>query len=239
MKQTTTKIEIVPDTGHEETALAVCAASINSSIDEIVEHEQNFELATLEPRVRMGRELARAQGIFGMTSAEGGRLGGRPKIPRDRGHEVTRLTGEGFSGWAAREVPRLNLRSAYRYIGAWRALGLPDDASDAALRKRIAKFSAGYEMEGKRISVRALSTAWTYERKRAEAGIPVSEKIRRPHSSPELKLGDARESWRTWIEQAENLVKSGVLDDLDEDGWEEIMEHLAWLGERVSARLNK
>jgi hypothetical protein len=58
-----------------------------------------------------------------------------------------------------------------------------------------------------------------------------------PKSQAQAKLEAARESWFTWREQGEKLIRIGALDHLDKKGLEEMKEYQAWLRDRINTRL--
>lgn len=108
------------------------AETINETIDLIAMHEDAFEESTLEPRLIIGLEIARAKEAFGMSKAEAGAIGG------SNARRAVLANPLGFSGWLRTEIPRLNDSTARKYATAFSALGLDTKhATPAQIRAKV------------------------------------------------------------------------------------------------------
>lgn len=220
--------------GPEEAAaydLAEAARTANEMLDKVIAHEEAFSESTLEPRLQIGLQLARAQTQFSMTRSEHSAAGGNAKAAVSRRDTAEEPADNplGFEGWMKANVPRIKRGVAYKYVNAFRALGLPETAGEREIRERVKKLrheagKAGLPMP----SVSALARQHT---------ATLTGLIIRPPDTPRLRLEDAREFWHLFQEEGEDLVKRGILDDLDKPGLEKLREFNLWLRDRINARL--
>lgn len=226
--------EVIPAAQAATIDLATTAKRVNKAIDTITSHEVAFEAATLDHRILIGREIAAAQAMFGIEVDQVHKLGiaARSTVPQ-RGTVDKMNTPApnpiGFSGWLNREIPRLKRSTAQKYADTFRLLGLPTTATDAQVRRAIAIKLEG-SPEGTRPTIAAIVKASPREKIEPVKAPP-------PPDTPQLRLEDAREHFWTWRERAEKLVAMGVLDDLDKPGLDDLKEFLAWMRDRINARL--
>jgi hypothetical protein len=231
----TTNTEIIAPAQADIIDLRNLAENINNELNTIITHEGAFEEATLAHRLRIGQEISKAQGIFGLSKAEAGRLGGQSKksIPTvgmlPDAHRPPNPFG--FGTWLKKEIPLLPRNTADRYAQAFRGLGLPADAAPAALTARIKKLYHEADKTGRgRPTLKALHSAG-----RPPKQLPAPVEL--PAERPTLKLEDAREAAHLYQEAGAALVNAHHLDHLDRPGLEALKAHLLWMRDRVTARL--
>lgn len=224
--------EIITDAESTAAELRQHAQTINSSIDLIVKHEAAFSESTLEPCLIIGREIAKAQAIFGLTKAEAGAIGGS----MSRG--VTCLDTEpdtlGFAAWLAREIPRLKRPTAIKYATSFKGLELPAETPDTEIRAKVKTLRHYAGKAGEPMP--SLNSLY-------KAGRPTKEEMHHaltnaetPADHPQQALRDAREAFHVWIERGEKLVAIGHLDALDKPGIAKVREFNLWLRDRLNAR---
>lgn len=210
------------------------AETINETIDLIVQHEDAFKEAVLEPALLIGREITKAQAVFGLTKAEAGAIGG--SMPRGVACLPPPAIYPGFSVWLAREIPRLARSTAQKYATCFKALNLPVEAPDAKVRAALKDLAYKADKAGEpRPSLNSL-----YKAARPPKNTPflIAEPgTENGKSAAQARLEDAREFWGTWREQGEKLIRIGSLDHLDKKGLEEMKEFQGWLRDRINARL--
>lgn len=204
------------------------SAAINETLDLIVKFEDSFEESTLEPRLLIGLEIARAQAKFGMTKADAGAIGGS-KSQCDLLVDPAAAS-LGFTGWLARETPRLKRPTAIKYATAFASLGLTvAEATPARIRARVKDIRHHCGENG--LPMPSLHSLY-------KAGKPKPLALTEEEETEDpTRLGDARVAWTLWREKAEGLVNSGVLDDLDKPGLEALKEFNLWFRDRLTARL--
>jgi hypothetical protein len=229
----TTTVEILTKAQAAALDLRDHSNAINETLDLIVKFEESFEESTLEPRLLIGLEIAKAQAKFGMTVQEGGKLGGRPSSETlsqcDKVIDPATAS-MGFTGWLARETPRLKRPTAIKYAHAFASLGIPaDKATPALIRAKIKDIR--HHCGKNSLPMPSLHSLY-------KAGKPKPLQIETTEEKEDpTRLGDAREAWFLWRERAEKLVANGVLDDLDKPGVEALKEFNLWLRDRINARL--
>lgn len=219
--------------------LAAAAALINRTIDSITGHEEAFEEATLEPRLLIGLEIARARELFGMTNAEAGALGGEAKASVSRRDtlesdpEPAPAPADGYIGlvgWLKKEIPRLKRPTALKYATAFETLGLDTStATPAQIRERVKKLR--HDAGKKGLPMPTLGSLYRESRPKGKMLIEL------PEPPPRLRLEDAREAWFFFEEKGRTLVMDGILDDLDKPGLEKLRDFNLWLRDRINARL--
>lgn len=220
--------EIITPSEARQVDLQAHADEINKTLDLIVMHEDAFEESTLEPRLIIGLEIAKAQEVFGMTKAEAGAIGGsKPQC----GMLANPL---GFSAWLAGNIKRLPRSTAQKYATAFRALGLATShATPSTIRAKIKDIRHHC---GKNNLPMPTLTGLYKSGKPAKAELLGNGGDPEPQEDP-TRLGDARVAWTLWREKAENYVATGVLDDLDKPGLEDLKEFNLWLRDKLNARL--
>lgn len=244
MPNTTTTVsaemEIVTASEISAADLRLHAENINSAIDLVVKHEEAFSAATLEPCLLIGREIAKARAIFGLSNIDRAALGGEAKAALSA--PLTKQDCEveiapnplGFGAWLAREIPRLKRPTAIRYATCYAALELPADAPDTAVRAAVKQLTYAADKGGQpRPSLNSLYKAGKPSKEQLalpEGGIAM------PCDSPEIQRQDAREYFHDWITQGENLVSRGHLDALDKPGLAKLRDFNLWLRDRINAR---
>jgi hypothetical protein len=230
--------EIITDKEYAEAQLREHAETVNSAIDLIVEHEHAFQEATLEPCLLIGREIAKAQAIFGLDNHDRAKLGGDAKAALSRAvtKQEPRHNPHGFAAWLSREIPRLKRPTAIKYATCFKALDLPTEAPDKAITAKVKdlRHAAGRDNQ----PMPSLATLYKAAKppKPEPAGYidPATESGK---SLAQGRLEDAREYFTTWREQGEKLINNGELDWLDKKGLEELKEFQGWLRDRLTARL--
>jgi len=214
--------------------LSTLAERVNTSLDTIEGHESAFSEATLEHRLQIGQVIAQAQEKFGITSAEGGVLGGRPTETLSRRDKVIESAPNsiGFAAWLIKAIPRLKRPTAIKYATAFHGLGVPADATPRQITERVKKLRHEAGKAGKPVP----SLASLYN-----AGKPPKKdeplQIEEPRDTAQLRLEDAREVFHTWRETFESAVERGQLDDLDRPGLEEMKEFILSARDRINKRL--
>ena len=227
--------EIITDQEYANAQLREHAENINDAIDRVVQHEEAFKESTLEPCLLIGREIAQAKALFGMTKAEAGAIGG--SMPRRGMLTTTTPNLLGFTAWLAREIPRLARSTADKYATCFNALELPAEAPPAKIVAKIKDLRHAAGRDGEPMP----SLASLYKQGRPSTKEPL--RITGPEDGmPEetkqlLQLEDAREAWTLWRESGEKFVNKGMLDHLDKTGLAELKEFHLWLRDRLNARL--
>jgi len=84
MSSITQPTEVVTEAEFTLADLNATAERINEAIERIKGHEDAFEEATLEHRLVIGLEIARAQSAFGISTQERAKLGGDSKAALSR-----------------------------------------------------------------------------------------------------------------------------------------------------------
>lgn len=232
MKTELITAEIVTDSQATQADLAQRARVINDKISVIMGHESAFEEATLEHRLVIGLELAHAKAAFGMKIPNPSGSNQHTKEVMSPG-DATSPNALGFAAWLGREVPDFNRSKADLYINAFQSLGLSrHEATPKLIREKLKKLTYQADKNGER---RPTLKSLYKLGKPAPSKEPL--KIEGPKDTAEIRLQDAREAWGLWREQAETMIKRGILDDLDKPGLEEMKEFQAWLRDRINARL--
>lgn len=233
--------EIITDQEYVAVALESAAEVINEHIDLITQHEDSFNESTLEPRLIIGLEIAKAQEAFGMSNEGRARLGGETKAALSRRDiadgipAVLSANPLGFTAWIGKNIPRLNRTTALKYATAFRSLGI--STNEANVSRIRAKIKDLRHHAGKsNLPMPTLNTLYK-QGKPAPSKEPL--KIEGPADTPQMRLEDARESFHLWKEQFETMLRRGQLDDLDRKGLEDIKEFLAGARDRINARLKK
>lgn len=223
------KTEIV--TAEESLALdlSALADSINESIDLVTRFEESFNTETLEPRLLIGLEIARAQEKFTLTNSESGLIGG--SVSR-----VTRLDDPkvfaGFSGWLKKSIPRLKRPRAYKYAEAFRSLGLPvETTSPREIREAVKTLR--HEAGKANKPMPTLASIIKAGHKEEEEPITIEA----PKDTKAIRIGDARESLHTWKLAWTAFVKRGCLDDLPKGDLEELKDFILTVNDQLKARM--
>jgi hypothetical protein len=222
------KVEVLTKAQAAALDLRAHSTTINETLDLIVKFEDSFEESTLEPRLLIGLEIAKAQEKFGMTKAEAGAVGGS-KSQCDMLSDPAAAS-VGFSGWLAREIPRLKRPTAIKYAHAFASLGIPAaSATPAQIRAKIKDIR--HHCGKNKLPMPSLHSLY-------KAGKPKPLELTNSEEPEDpTRLGDAREAWFLWREKAEKLVNRGVLDDLDKPGLEALREFNLWMRDRITVRL--
>lgn len=222
--------EIITAAQAAEAELRTHANRINETIDLIANHESAFEEATLEPRLLIGLEIAKAQEAFGIAADQRKGIGGRPAHTVSQRDKVS-PNPLGFAAWITKEIPRLKRPTAIKYATAFRSLGLSTaEASPAKIRERIKRMRHEAGKAGQ--AMPTLGALYKLGKPKGEESANTL-----PPDSKKLRLEDAREAFHVWKSSGEKLVAGGQLDDLDRAGLEGLKEFLAWMRDRASARL--
>ena len=237
--------EIITDQQYASAALQSAAEAINQTLDLIVSHEDAFHESTLEPRLLIGVEIAKAQETFGMTFQEAGKLGskvkaalphgGKSSLPPVAGLVEKEPNSLGFSTWLVKNISRLPRTTAQKYATAFRALGIPvEQATAAKIRARIKdiRHHAGKNS----LPMPTLNGLYKQGRPSKEDARLALTNATFPGDDPRQKLRDAREFFTDWIEKGEKLVSGGYLDALDKPGLAKVREFNLWMRDRINAR---
>jgi len=231
--------EIITAQQYNAAQLREHAETINQSIDLVIQHEEAFRESTLEPCLLIGREIAKAQAIFGLGDHD------KMAVARDGKSLLSRgVTTEsqppnplGFSAWLAREIPRLNRTTAHKYSSCFKALELSEDATESHVRSKIKDLRHAAGKAGKPMpSLNSLYKS-TRPTKSSGGNLPAPQETVPGKSGRQVRLEDARENFTLWREEGEKLIQSGHLDWLDKKGLEELKEFQGWLRDRVNAAL--
>lgn len=241
MSKSAQSVEVITAAEAARADLSAAAERINHAIELIKGHEDAFEEATLEHRLIIGLEIARAQEAFGMSVQEAGKLGGRPKeetVPTvgkvSEKTAVLACSPIGFSNWIAKEIPDLKRSTAQRYATAFNALGISTaDATPAKITARLKKL----RHEAGKANLPMPTLGMLYKQGKPQKQNPHTLNIEAPQDSAQLRLEDAREAFHLWKEQFETLLSRGQLDDLDPKGLQDLKEFLAGARDRVNKRL--
>ena len=221
-------LEVLSPAQATEADLSAYAQRINESIELLKGHEAAFEDATLEHRLIIGLEIAKAQAAFGISKAQAGAIGGsKPTVGMLGSNPL------GFSNWLAKEIPDLKRSTAQRYSTAFAALGVSvDEATPRVIRERLKKI----RHDAGKANLPAPTLAALYKQ-----GKPAPVKgpllIDAPTKSAQTRLEDAREHWFTWEEDGRKLVTGGFMDDLDKRGLEVLREFNLWMRDQINNRL--
>lgn len=226
-------VEVVTAAEIGSADLRAQAVKVNETLDLIIKHEDAYKGATLEPRLLIGLEIARAQAAFGMTNAQAGALGGDAKasVSRRDTLETKPTNPGGFAGWIKQEIPRLGRTTAIKYANAFAALGIP--AAEATPAKIKAKIKDLHHLSRKNNlpppSVDALSKLG-----KPAALIGSGEE---PEDSETIRIGDAREAFDRFRELFDKNLTMGHLDNLPKEDLKSLHEFLQTCRDRVKARL--
>ena len=228
--------EVITTAEYQAVALKAAADKINTTIDLIASHEEAFEESTLEPRLIIGLEIAKAQETFGISKAEAGAIGG--SMPRRGMLSTDAPNSIGFAAWIGQNIPRLPRSTAQKYATAFRALGISTaDATPIEIRERVKSMR---HHSGKN-NLRAPSLTTLYKAGKPSTKEPLKitapDAARGDKSTSQIRLETARVDWTLWRERGEKLVHNGVLEHLDKKGLEELKEFQGWLRDRLNARL--
>lgn len=120
------KAQLVPATDLDATAAAL--AKLEETVREI---QTRAEAAKIPFKVKQGFHLYRAHLHFAVNPGKGG----RPKKPSRRDGLADPAS---FEGWLAQAAPTIKKGAAYKYMSAFRGLGLGDDATEAEVDAAIA-----------------------------------------------------------------------------------------------------
>lgn len=241
MSKSAQSVEVVTAAEASRADLSVSAERINRAIELIKGHEDAFEDATLEHRLIIGLEIARAQEVFGMSVQEAGKLGGRPTEEtvsrRDKVSEKpTALACNplGFSNWIAKEIPDLKRPTAIKYATAFLSLGISTaDATPAKITARLKKL----RHDAGKSNLPMPTLGMLYKQGKPAKSEDTTLNIEAPKDSAQLRLEDAREAFHLWKEEFEKMVRNGQLDDLDKAGLEDLKEFIAGARDRINKRL--
>jgi hypothetical protein len=228
--------EVVTNAESTAAELRQHADTINTSIDLIVKHEDAFRESTLEPCLIIGREIAKAQAIFGLNkneqlaaARESKSLMSRAVTPDDQEPDTL-----GFAAWLAREIPRLKRPTAIKYATSFKGLELSTDTPDSEIRAKVKTLRHHAGQDGEPMpSLASLYKAGRPSKEEMHLALTNAET---PADRPQQKLRDAREAYHTWIERGEKLVALGHLDALDQPGIAKVREFNLWLRDRLNAR---
>ncbi len=228
--------EIITDQQYASAALKSAAEAINQTLDLIVSHEDAFEESTLEPRLLIGVEIAKAQETFGMSipNPSGANQHSKEVMPHGGTTSEKGPNSLGFSAWLVKNIPRLPRTTAQKYATAFRSLGIPaEQATTAKIRARIKdiRHHAGKNS----LPMPTLNSLYKQGRPSKEAARLALTNF--PGDDPKQKLRDAREFFGVWIEKGEKLVAAGYLDALDKNGLAKVRDFNLWLRDRLNARL--
>lgn len=240
--------EIVTESEMTAADLRSIAEEIEDKIEIIAKHEQSFEEGTLEFRLEIGHQIAKAMELFTLANDQRQGIGGRPSETLSQCDTVSAKASvsqcdtlqpepipAGFNAWLTSSIPRLKRPTAYKYASAFRSLGLStDDATPARIRTRIKDLR---HVAGK--SGLPMPTLSGLARQAPKLPKPEDTAlvIVPPPDSAQLRLEDAREGFHLWKERFEIMIRAGQLDDLDRAGVESLKEFLAGARDRINARL--
>lgn len=232
--------EVITTAEYQAVALKAAADKINTTIDLIASHEEAFEESTLEPRLIIGLEIAKAQETFGMSPTERASAGGDAKAAlsrRDKA-ETEYANPLGFAAWIGQNIPRLNRTTAYKYATAFRSLGISTaDATPIEIRERVK--SMRHHSGKNNLPAPSLTTLYKAGKPSSKEPLKITapDAARADKSTSQIRLETARVDWTIWRERGEKLVHNGVLENLDKKGLEELKEFQGWLRDRLNARL--
>lgn len=224
-------VEVLTPAQSAKADLAATAQLVNETLETIRSHEGAMLEATLEHRLLIGLEIAKAQAVFGLSKAEAGAIGG--SMPRRGMLSVANPNPLGFSNWIKTEIPELKRTTAQKYAIAFLGTGLSvEDATPQSIKEVVKKLRHRHGKENKPMP--KLEDFY-----KAGKPKPSSEplNIEAPKDSLQLRLEDARESVQIWKDQWNTFVSRGQLDDLDRKGREDLKEFLATCRDQLNQRL--
>ena len=221
----TTDLQIVTPAEALAADLTPIAEAINGTIELITKHETSFQESTLEPRILIGREIARAKEIFGLSPqlrTLPATLSRRDNVSEPSPNLL------GFSTWLRRETPLLKRTTALKYAKAFETLGLKPSCKATAITEKLKtlRHKAGKET----VTLASILKGADPEDKKTMTIIA-------PPDTKQLRLEDAREAFHLWMEKFESLLSAGVLDDLDKAGIKELDTFTLGVRDRLRARL--
>jgi hypothetical protein len=223
-------LEIVTSSEVATAQLTGIAADIEKTIDLVTSHEDAFEEATLEHRLQIGLNIAKAQELF---TASIPNPTGKNQHSSEVVSTVDTTPTTGFSGWLTKTIPRLKRGTAIRYANAFRALGLPTTAKTVDIRETLKTLRHKADKASlPRPTLAALVKASPKQQDQQEDAIILA-----PGDTKALRLGDAREAVQLWKDAWEKIVTTGQLDDLHKPDLEALKEFLLGCNDRLKARL--
>jgi hypothetical protein len=240
MSSITQPTEVVTEAEFTLADLNATAERINDAIERIKGHEDVFEESTLEYRLVIGLEIARAQSAFGISIGERAKLGGDSKAAlsrRDKADEkptVITCNPLGFSNWIAKEIPDLKRSTAIKYATAFQALGIaPQDATPAKIRAKIKDLR--HHAGKSNLPMPSLGMLYKQGKPRKQDTPALIE----PEDTKEIRLGDAREWVATWIADWDRGVKDGLLEELPEIEVTALLDTVRGISDHLKLRTSK
>lgn len=210
--------EIITESEARTVDLQAHAETINQTLDLIVMHEDAFEESTLEPRLIIGLEIAKAQEVFGMSDPGTRNQTGINQHSKEAlARRAMASNPLGFSGWLVKHIPRLPRSTARKYASAFRSLGLnADHATPSSIRAKIKDIRHHCGKNDLPMPTLAGLVKQAPKEPLPTKGPIDPETVNLAHAPDpvELRVGDAREFSTTWIREWDANVKRGLLDDL-------------------------
>ena len=240
MSSITQPTEVVTEAEFTLADLNATAERINEAIERIKGHEDAFEEATLEHRLVIGLEIARAQSAFGLSHSEAGSLKGKGPESLSRRDKLSESLPAvtcnplGFSNWIAKEIPDLKRSTAIKYATAFQALGIaPQDASPAKIRAKIKDLR--HHAGKSNLPMPSLGMLYKQGKPRKQETPALIE----PEDTKEIRLGDAREWVATWIAAWDRGVKDGLLEELPEIEVTALLDTVRGISDHLKLRTSK
>ena len=220
--------EIITESEGLAADLQAAAAAINETIDLITAHEDAFNESTLEPRLLIGLEIAKAQEAFGLNPPERTiptTLSRRDNVPAATSNPL------GFSAWISKNIPRLNRSTAIKYATAFRSLGI--STHDATTTRIRAKIKDLRHQCGKN-NLPMPSLAMLYKQ-----GRPPKQDLPRIESKPDPEdiAGEGRVQLHEWMTTWDNIVRLGYLEPLTAADLQPVADFLTTCRDNIRARI--
>lgn len=225
------KTEIITAAEAAAAELRQHAETINDSINLIVQHEEAFKESTLEPCLLIGREITKAQELFGIFDHSQRNIEGRNQHTGEaKSRPVTRPDSLGFAAWLGREIPRLKKPTAYKYATCFKALGLPVDAPDSKITAKIKDLRHVASRDSEPMP--SLNTLY-------KAGLPPKDDAPRiTHKpDPEDLAGEGRVQLHDWMGTWDTIVRLGYLEPLSASDLQPVMDFLTTCRDLVRLRI--
>ena len=227
MKSTTT--EVITEAEANAADLRRAAERISTAIELIKGHESAFEDATLEHRLIIGREIAMAQQLFGLSAQDRtipATLSRRDNVDSPAPNFL------GFSSWLTREIPDLKRSTAIKYATAFRGTGIRlGEATDAKIRSKIKDL----RHQASKAGLPMPSLGMLYKQ-----GKPTKDKaghLPPPEPTREDLAGEARVRFHEWMSEWDVMVKVGHLEPLGKADLAPIEQFLTTCRDQVRNRI--
>lgn len=229
-----TQVEVITEAEANRADLRRSAERIASAIEIIKGHESAFEESTLEHRLIIGREIATAQQLFGLSVSEKMEVAreGKALLSRRDNSPAPAPNFLGFSSWLTTEIPDLKRTTAIKYATAFRGTGIRlGEATDAKIRSKIKDL----RHQASKAGLPMPSLGMLYKQ-----GKPSKEKIQYlPPAPPSLEdlAGEARVRFHEWMGEWDLMVKVGHLEPLGKADLAPIEQFLTTCRDQIRNRI--